>query len=284
MSGKTAIKRNMTLDKRVTYLKEKAREARLHVLDMVYTVQSGHIGGSFSVAEIMAALYFDILRIDPQRPDWPERDRFILSKGHVCPILYACLGMRGYFPMETLKTLRQFGSILQGHPVIKTPGVDMSTGSLGMGFGIAAGMALNAKLLGAKHTVYALLGDGECNEGMVWEVCQTAAKYKLNNLVAIVDRNGMQNDGFSDEIMPIDPLDKRFEAFNWRVTTVDGHNLHEVIPAIEEARDYQDGPCCVLALTTKGKGVSFMENNQYWHGKAPTKEQYEQAIEELSRS
>lgn len=284
MSVETTTNHEGPLDRRVAHVKAMARELRLRVLDMVYTAQSGHIGGSFSAAEVMAALYFDILKIDPKRPDWPDRDRFILSKGHVCPVLYACLAMRGFFPLETLKTLRKFGSTLQGHPVIKTPGVDMSTGSLGMGFGIAAGMALNAKLLGAGHTVYTLLGDGECNEGMVWEVCQTAAKYKLNNLVAIVDRNGMQNDGFSDQIMPIDPVDKRFEAFNWKVITVDGHDLHEVIPAIEQARDYQDGPCCVLALTTKGKGVSFMENSQHWHGKAPTAEQYQQAVAELSRS
>ncbi len=259
-----------------------AREIRLRVLDMVYTVQSGHIGGSFSEAEILAALYNHILNIRPDDPKWDKRDRFVLSKGHACPALYAALALRGYYDASHLNTLRRFGSILQGHPVIKTPGIDMTSGSLGMGFPIAVGMAIESHLIGKSNfAVYTLLGDGEINEGLVWEAAQTANKYRLGNIVAIVDRNYVQNDGFSDEIMPIEPIDKKFEAFGWRVWKIDGHNVEEVIDALEAARDYGDGPACIVAYTVKGKGVSFMENDRYWHGKAPNREQYEQAKAEL---
>ncbi len=271
----------MTLE-RIERLRKIAQQIRLHVLEMVYTVQSGHIGGSFSEAEMLAALYFDILRIRPEDPDWPERDRFILSKGHACPGWYATLAMRGFFPIETLKTLRQFESILQGHPVIKTPGVDMTTGSLGIGFAAAVGVAMEGALISNRdYNVYTVLGDGEINEGIVWEAAQTAAKYRLDNLIAIIDRNGIQNDGFSDEIMPIEPIDDKFRAFGWEVEKVDGHDLGELLPAIERARDYSGRPYCLVAYTTKGKGVSFMENDHYWHGKAPTTAQYEEARSEL---
>jgi transketolase len=239
-------------------LKERARQIRLHVLDMVHTVQSGHIGGSFSEAEILAALYFRILRLRPEEPKWPDRDRFVLSKGHACPGLYATLALRGFFPTETLRTLRQFGSTLQGHPVIKTPGIDMTTGSLGIGFGIAVGMALNASHSGKDHDVYTLLGDGEINEGIVWEAA-----------------------GLCDQIMPMEPIDRKFEAFGWRVVKIDGNDMQQVVTALEQGRDYRHGPSCIIAYTKKGKGVSFMENDAYWHGKAPDDRQYAAARAEL---
>ncbi len=270
--------------KLVTDLSQKAREIRLNVLDMVYTVQSGHIGGSFSEAELIAALYFHILRLRPDNPKWPDRDRFILSKGHACPALYAALAMRGFYALDELKTLRQFGSILQGHPVIKTPGIDMTTGSLGIGMAIAVGMAIDAKRISRKgFDVFTLLGDGEINEGVVWEAAQTANKYALDNLVAIVDRNRIQNDGFSDDIMPVEPIDKKFEAFGWHVLKIDGHDMGEVVGALESARDFRGKPVCIVAYTTKGKGVSFMEDDHYWHGKAPSEEQYARARSELMK-
>ena len=268
----------------VAALRERAREIRLNVLDMVYKAQSGHIGGSFSEADILAALYYDILRIRPEDPKWPDRDRFILSKGHACPALYAVLAMRGFYALDNLATLRQFGSILQGHPVIKTPGIDMTTGSLGMGFGIATGIALEAKVSGKSYDVYTLLGDGELNEGVIWEAAGTANKYKLSNLVAIVDRNGIQNDGFSDDIMPTEPIDAKFESFGWTVEKIDGHDMQQVVDALHRGRDYREGPYCIVAYTTKGRGVSFMENDYYWHGKPPTEEQYRKAKAELEEA
>lgn len=264
-------------------LREKAKEIRIRVLDMVHAVQSGHIGGSFSEAEIMAALYFRILNIRPEEPKWDGRDRFVLSKGHACPALYSALALRGYYSVDELRTLRQFGSILQGHPIIKTPGIDMTTGSLGVGFAASVGIALDAKIAGRDdYHVYTLLGDGEINEGVVWEGAQTANKYKLNNLVAIVDRNFVQNDGFSDDIMPVEPIDRKFEAFGWKTWKIDGHEMNEVVSALETARDWQEGPSVVIAYTVKGKGVSFMENDYYWHGKAPNDEQFERAMKELT--
>jgi len=268
-------------EQRVEFLKEKAKEVRYHIVDMVYTAKSGHIGGSMSAADIMTALYFDILNIDPAKPRWSERDRLILSKGHVCPVLYTCLAMKGYFPMETLKTLRQFGSILQGHPIRKTPGVDVSSGSLGHGFAQSIGIALEGKYLKKDYSVYVVLGNGEIQEGLVWEAAAAADKYKLDNLVAIVDDNRMQNDGFTDGIMPMDPIDKKFEAFNWEVVKIDGHNMAEVLKSIEQARDYKGKPVCIVAHTIKGKGVGLMENQQRFHGKPPTEEEFEIALKEI---
>ncbi len=265
----------------VEELRAKARDIRLQVLDMVYTVQSGHIGGSFSEAEILAALYFRVLRIRPDEPKWPDRDRMILSKGHACPGLYAALALRGYFPLSTLATLRQIGSILQGHPVVKCPGIDMTTGSLGIGFGIAVGMALEGRQSGAPYDVFTILGDGELNEGIIWEAAGTARKYGLGNLVAIVDRNTVQNDGPCDDIMPMEPIDEKFTAFGWTVEKIDGNNMEEVVAALERGRAHDTGPYCIVAYTAKGKGVSFMENDAYWHGKAPSREQYEAARTEL---
>ncbi len=268
-------------DRRVEFLKEKAKEVRYHIVDMVYTAKSGHIGGSMSAADFMTALYFDILNIDPANPRWLERDRLILSKGHVCPVLYTCLAMKGYFPIETLKTLRQFGSILQGHPIRKTPGVDVSSGSLGHGFAQGIGIALEGKYMKKDYSVYVVLGNGEIQEGLVWEAAAAADKYKLDNIVAIVDDNRMQNDGFTDGIMPMDPIDKKFEAFNWEVVKIDGHNMAEVLETIEWARDYKGKPVCIVANTIKGKGVGLMENQRRFHGKPPTDEEFETAMKEI---
>ncbi|MBN1626748.1 MAG: transketolase [Deltaproteobacteria bacterium] len=266
----------------ITLLQSKAREIRSHVLKMVYKAQSGHIGGSFSEADIIATLYYHILKLNPQKPKWDGRDRFVLSKGHACPALYAVLAMKGYYGLEELDTLRQYGSLLQGHPVIKTPGIDMTSGSLGVGFASAVGIALDEKIAKRDdYQVYTILGDGELNEGIVWEAAQTANKYRLNNLVAIVDRNKIQNDGRSDDIMPVEPIDKKFEAFGWKTLKIDGHNMEEIVSALETARNYQEGPVCIIAYTIKGKGVSFMEDDYYWHGKAPNQEQFEQAMKEL---
>ena len=262
-------------------LREQARLIRIHVLDTVYAVQSGHIGGSFSEADILSALYFRILRVRPDEPKWPDRDRFILSKGHACPGLYSVLAMKGYFPVQTLATLRSFGSVLQGHPVIACPGIDMTTGSLGIGFGIATGIALEAQHSGKSYDVYTLLGDGELNEGIIWEAAGTASKYRLGNLVAIVDRNTVQNDGPCDDIMPMEPIDRKFESFGWTVRKIDGHDMVQVVAALEAARDHRDGPFCIVAYTSKGKGVSFMENDAHWHGKAPDERQYRAARAEL---
>lgn len=275
------IAEKLTFDQRVALLVEKAKEVRYHIVDMVHTAQSGHIGGSMSSADIMTALYFDILNINPQDPRWTDRDRFVLSKGHACPVLYACLALRGYFPVETLKTLRQFGSILQGHPISKTPGVDISSGSLGHGFGQSIGIALSGKLSKKNYTVYTVLGNGEIQEGLVWEAAAAADKYRLDNLVAIVDDNRMQNDGFTDGIMPMDPIDKKFEAFNWEVIRIDGHSMRQVLKALEQARETVGSPVCIVARTVKGKGVSLMENQQRFHGKPPEPEEYDIAIKEI---
>jgi len=276
------IQTNKSLDERVRYLREKAREVRYHIIDMIYTAQSGHPGGALSATEIMTALYFDLARIDPSRPRWTDRDRIILSKGHACPVWYACLALRGYFPLEELKTLRQFESTLQGHPdKLKTPGIDMTTGSLGQGLSLGVGMALEARLTKKDYTVYVVLGDGELGEGQNWEAAASAAKYKLGNLIAIVDRNRLQMDGLTADVMPMEPIDKKFEAFGWQAKRIDGHNLKEVLTSIEEAKAVQNKPVCIIAETVKGKGVSFMENIRVWHGKPPDNEQYDQAIREI---
>ena len=266
---------------RIQRLREIAQQVRFHVVDMVHHVQSGHIGGSLSAAEILTALYFDILNIDPDNPKWPDRDRLLMSKGHACPVLYASLALRGFFPVQELHTLRQFETRLQGHPVIKTPGVDMTTGSLGIGFGISVGMAMEAKLSGKSYNVYAVLGDGELNEGVVWEAASAAQKYRLDNLVAIIDRNNLQNDGVSDTIMPMEPIDRKFEAFNWEVRRINGHDMQQVLQTLEEARDFRGKPFCIVADTVKGKGVSFMENQRSWHGSPPNDLQYRQAVSEI---
>lgn len=269
-------------DKRIQKLKNHARDIRREIVTMVHTAQSGHCGGSLSASDIVAALYFDRMNIDPARPRMPDRDRFVLSKGHACPVLYAALALRGYFPVEELSTLRKNASRLQGHPVSTyLPGLDATSGSLGMGFAQAVGMALEAKMTGASYRVYSLLGDGELNEGLVWEAASSAAKFGLDKLIAIVDRNMLQNDGRADEVMPMEPIDRKFEAFNWRVLTIDGHDMAAIVRALEDAALASGKPTCVIARTIKGKGVSFMEDQREWHGKAPSDAEFTQACSEL---
>jgi transketolase len=271
-----------SFSERVAFLKEKAKEVRFRIVDMIHVAQSGHPGGSLSATDIVTALYFDILNVDPKKPKNPDRDRFVLSKGHACPVWYANLALRGFFPLAELKTLRQFESILQGHPVAtKTPGVDATTGSLGIGFAQAVGMALEGRMLKKSYKVYAVLGDGEMQEGVVWEAAASANKFKLDNLVAIVDNNGLQNDGFSKDIMPVEPLDKKFEAFGWTVKRINGHVMEEVLAALDEAKAHKGTPFCIVAATVKGRGVSYMENVRGWHGKPPSDKEYEKAVAEI---
>ena len=270
------------LARRTVELDAIARDLRFHVVDMVHEAQSGHISPGLGAADIMTALFFETMRIDPKNPDLADRDRFVLSKGHSCPVLYAVLALRGYFPIEELKTLRRLGSRLQGHPVIGTvPGVDATSGSLGLGASQAVGMALEGRMQGQSYTVWALLGDGEIDEGVIWEASAAAAKYKLGNLVFIVDRNGLQTDGPCESVMPMEPIDRKFEAFNWKVLKMDGHDMADILTTLQAARDYRSGPVCVIASTVKGKGVSFMENTSEWHAKAPNDEQYARAVAEL---
>lgn len=272
----------MQADK-VTALKAQAVELRKTLLTMIYKAQSGHPGGSLSAADIMTVLYFDELNLRPDQPKWPERDRFVLSKGHVCPVLYSCLAMRGFFPMETLDHLRQFGSILQGHPDMKrTPGVDISTGSLGQGVSCAVGMAIANKRDNNPGRVFCLLGDGESNEGQVWEAAEAAAKYELDNFILFVDHNGLQNDGTCQEIMPPQDLAAKFEAFGFRVYTIDGHDISAILDVLDQIRNAPGGkPFAVVAKTVKGCGVSFMENVVKWHGQAPNEQEYIQAMKEI---
>jgi len=272
---------NHSREKRVAYLKERAKEVRHHIIDMIYVAGSGHPGGSLSAADIVTALYFDFLRIDPKNPDWPDRDRLLLSKGHACPVMYACLALRGYFPMETLHTLRKFESILQGHPIKKTPGVDMTTGSLGHGLSIGLGMALEGRLLGKDYRVYVILGDGEINEGHVWEAAMAASKYKTDNLIAFVDKNRLQMDGDCDAVMPTGNVDAKFRAFDWETFHIDGHNMEEIITAIERAQEVSGRPAVIIADTVKGKGISYMEDRFEWHGKCPSDDEYACALQEI---
>lgn len=258
-----------------------ANEIRKGAITAVYSAKSGHPGGSLGIAEILAYLYFEEMNIDPKNPKMEDRDRFVLSKGHTCPALYATLAHRGYFPVEDLVTFRHTGAYLQGHPDMKhIPGIDMSSGSLGQGISAACGMALSAKLSNKSYRVYTILGDGESEEGQVWEAAMFAAHYGLNNLTAFIDFNGLQIDGDITKVMNPTPLDEKFKAFGWNVTVIDGHNFDEIAAAVEMAKK-SDKPMAVICKTVKGKGVSFMENKAEWHGSAPNKEQYEQAIKEL---
>jgi len=259
-----------------------ALELRKDIWTMLFKAGSGHAGGSLGCVEILVSLYWNILKHDPKNPNWSERDYFVLSKGHVCPTLYAVLARRGYFPREELWTLRQFGSILQGHPHrLKTPGVEASTGSLGQGFAIANGMALGLKKDGKSNRVFALLGDGEAQEGSVWEAGMCAAHYKLDNLCAVIDRNMLQIDGPTEEVMGLENLEEKWKAFNWNVVVVDGHNIEEMTSAYDRAIATNGRPTMIIAKTTKGKGVSFVENQVDWHGKAPKKDEYERGMKEL---
>lgn len=270
------------LEALIVELEERARELRIDSLDMIYRRGAGHPGGSLSAAEIMAALFFHKMRLDPERPDWPERDRFILSKGHASAILYAALARRGFFPMEDLKQWGELSCHLQGHPdCLKTPGVEMTSGILGHGVAIGSGLALAARMSNLNYRVYVLLGDGECQAGVVWEGAMTAAKYRLANLTAIVDYNDVQLDGPVHEIMPLEPFVGKWQVFNWAVLEINGHNMRQVLEALDMADEIHDRPTVIVAHTTKGKGVSFMENDSHWHGVPPDDAQYAQAIAEL---
>ena len=259
-----------------------AKRIRRNIITMLAEAGGGHPGGSLSAVEILCALYFDVLQHDPKRPDWPDRDRFILSKGHAVPVLYATLAEAGYLPVEELMTLRKLGSRLQGHSKINTvPGIEMSAGSLGQGLSYGIGQLLAGRLDGRDFRVYCLLGDGECQEGQTWESFMCAPFHQLDRLVAIIDRNGVQNDWFVNETMEIDPLDAKLAAFGWHVVSVDGHDLRQLLDALEEAKGVTGRPTAIIAKTVKGKGVSFMENDPSWHGKAPSAEQMEQALAEI---
>lgn len=260
----------------------KAAQVRSLAMDAVFSAASGHIGGSLSVADILTVLYFHTMKVDPKAPQAPDRDRLVLSKGHTTPALYATLALKGYFPVEELKLFRSVEGHYSGHPdMVHVPGVDMSTGSLGQGISAAVGMALAGQMDRKDHRIYAVLGDGEVEEGQVWEAAMAAAKYHLDNLCAVVDVNGLQIDGKTADVMPSEPLDKKFEAFNWNVIQVDGHDIAAVADAFEAAKKGKGKPTVILARTVKGKGVSFMEGDAGWHGKAPNAEQYEKAHAEL---
>ncbi len=263
-------------------LKKIAVNVRKGVIEGTFNAKSGHPGGSLSIADIITYLYFEKMNVDPANPDDENRDRFVLSKGHTAPALYAALAHRGFFPVELIKTLRKPDSILQGHPSMRyTPGVDMSTGSLGQGISAACGMALGAKLKGKDFKVYVPLGDGEIEEGQVWEAAMFAGNRKLDNLVAIVDYNNLQIDGSLDEVNSPYPIKEKFEAFNWNVVEINGHCFCEIEEAFKKADECKDKPTCIVAHTVKGKGVSFMEDKCDWHGSAPNAEQYAQAMAEL---
>ena len=265
-------------------LQKIANEVRKDIVTALHSAKAGHPGGSLSAADVFTYLYFEELNIDPKDPKKPDRDRFVLSKGHTAPGLYSALALRGYFPVEDLKTLRHLGSYLQGHPDMKhIPGVDMSSGSLGQGISAAVGMALSAKLSGDDYRVYTLLGDGEIQEGQIWEAAMWAGFKKLDNLVVVVDNNNLQIDGAVDEVCSPYPIDKKFEAFNFHVINIDGNDFDQIRAAFKEARETKGMPTAIIAKTVKGKGVSFMENVCDWHGKAPNDEQYEVAMADLEK-
>ncbi len=268
--------------KTVKELEGIARKVRINALRGIHAAQSGHPGGSFSVTDILVTLYFNVMNVDPSTPDKKGRDRLVLSKGHACPALYATLAEKGYFPPEELLTFRKIESRLQGHPNMELcPGVDMSTGSLGQGFSAAVGMAIASKIDGDSGYVYAILGDGELQEGIIWEAAMSAAKHKLDNLIAIVDWNNLQIDGVVDDVKKVAPIDKKFEAFGWKSIMCDGHDIQGILNALAEAREIQNYPVVIVAKTHKGQGVSFMKDAAGWHGKAPNDEQFEMALKEL---
>jgi transketolase len=265
-------------------LKDKAIEMRKTAVTMIHKAQSGHPGGSLSAADLMTALYFKEMKIDPKNPTWVDRDRFVLSKGHVCPIQYAALALLDYVPYETIYTLREYGSPFQGHPDMKKcPGIDISTGSLGQGLSCGVGMAIAGKRDKKDYRVFSLIGDGECQEGQIWEAAQTAVKYQLDNLVVFVDNNRLQIDGFCDEIMPLQDIEKKFDAFGFETKRIDGHSMEAIVETLDEIRELKNGrPKCIVLDTVKGKGVSYMEDIADWHGVAPNDEEYKQAMEEIA--
>ncbi len=275
----------MTAIPDVAQLKEIARLTRLDIIEMLFQAGSGHLGGSLSATDILVALFFGWMRLSPGDPCWPGRDRFILSKGHAAPAYYAVLARLGYFPREELFTLRRFGSILQGHPDSScTPGVEIPTGSLGQGLSVANGLALAGRLNGSGGRVYALLGDGEVQEGQIWEAAMTAAHYHLDNLMAILDRNRLQIDGRTAEVMSLEPLAAKWEAFGWHTREVNGHSIPELLAAFQECAAIKGRPSMIIAHTVKGKGVSIFEDQKKYHGVAPNEEEYRQALKELGAS
>ncbi len=271
-----------SMENKILNLQKTATDIRLGIIEAVFNAKSGHPGGALSSADILACLYFSELNINPKKPDMKDRDRFVLSKGHSCPGLYSALAHRGFFPVDMLKTFRHTDSILQGHPDMKyIKGVDMSSGSLGQGFSCACGMALSAKISKMNYRTYALIGDGESQEGQIWEAIMFASHYKLDNLCLIIDNNGLQIDGKVKDVMNTMPYASKLKAFGWNVIQIDGHNIEEILDAFNKARETKNKPTAIVAKTVKGKGVSFMENQAGWHGKAPNEEQYLQAKAEL---
>lgn len=266
----------------INALQEKARIIRRHVVESIFHAGSGHPGGSLSATDVITALYFHVMKHDPANPHWPGRDYFVLSKGHAAPALYAALAESGYFPVEDLRSLRKIDSHLQGHPdMLKTPGVEASTGSLGQGLSIGCGIASSLRIDGRDNHVFVMMGDGELEEGQVWEAALFAAHYRLDNLIAIIDRNRLQIDGCTEDVMCLEPLADKWGAFHWDVTEIDGHDMREIVEALIRARDKAEGPTVIISNTIKGKGVSFMENSLKFHGKAPNEEEYRLALEEL---
>ncbi|MDI6605813.1 MAG: transketolase [Candidatus Omnitrophota bacterium] len=266
----------------IKILQDKAREVRRSIIRMLAKAGSGHPGGSLSAADLITVLYFKVLRHNPKDPAWPERDRFHMSKGHCCPLWYALLAETGYFPKDKLLTLRQFGSILQGHPDRRTPGVDVASGSLGQGLSVALGMSLSGRLDKKDYRVYVLLGDGETQEGNIWEAAMACAHYKCDNLCAILDYNGFQIDGRTCEIMELEPVVAKWQAFGWNTIEINGHQMQEILSAYEQAAKFKGKPTVIVAHTIKGKGVSFMENVCDFHGRAPTAQEAEKALKELA--
>ncbi len=266
---------------KIKELEAKAKEIRCLIVQMIAKAGSGHPGGSLSSADLITALYFSVLRYNPKQPNWPDRDRFHMSKGHSCPLWYAVLAEAGYFPKDALMTLRQFGSMLQGHPDRRTPGVEVASGSLGQGLSVALGMSLAAKIDQRAYRVYVLLGDGETQEGNIWEAAMASAHYRCDNICAILDYNGFQIDGKVKDVMAIEPLADKWRAFGWHVIEIDGHNLKQILSAFDAAAKIKGKPSIIIARTIKGKGVSFMENVCDFHGRAPTKDETGQAMKEL---
>jgi len=265
-------------------LKRMAATIRCDIIEMICTAKAGHPGGSLSATDIVTALYFRLMRIDPANPRWPERDRFILSKGHACPVWYSALAERGFFDKSHLGTLRRLGSILQGHPDMnKVPGIDMTAGSLGHGLSVGIGMALAGRLQKQDYHVWVVIGDGESQEGSIWEAAMSGSKWKLDNLTAIMDRNNLQNDSYVDKLMPIEPAADKWRAFGWNTVEIDGHSMEEIVTALEGAKSFKGAPTMIIANTVKGKGVSYMENVCEWHGKAPCREEANRALEEIRR-
>lgn len=265
----------------VLKLKQKAKELRKSIIEIIYNAQSGHPGGSLSEIDVLAALYYSKLKINPKKPDWSERDKFVLSKGHASPGLYAVLADKGYFPKSELKNFRKINSMLQGHPELSTPGIEFAGGSLGQGISFSIGLAMAGKLDKKDSKVYVMIGDGEAQEGVVWEASMAAGFYKLDNLVAILDKNQVQETGMTKDVMDIDPAADKWKAFNWHVIDINGHDMDQILNALDEADKIKGKPVMIISRTIKGKGVSFMELNHKFHGKAPNEEEYRKAIAEI---